>query len=142
MAQLESAVAAFEPDFDLDAFEAAWYSEVPEDRNRALVVRSNMDDLYNLCQTLIALGVRVAQDRGAIPADRKTAAVDQLRAWRLYPEDAERVLREVGDLRNASQHEYWSLRPRDVHAAVNRLRQYLPTFIAGVGAWIEGLSEG
>ncbi len=46
---------------------------------------------------------------------------------------------EVAELRNRSQHEYWILGPSDVHGAVNRQRQYLPGFIAGVGAWIESL---
>jgi uncharacterized protein YutE (UPF0331/DUF86 family) len=126
--------------FDLSAFEAAWYSEVPAERNRAMLVRSNMDDLHNLCQTLIGLSVRVAQDLGAIPSDRKTPAADQLRAQGLYPKTAERVMQEVVELRNRSQHEYWILTPGDVHSAVNLQRQRLPAFIAAVGAWIEGLS--
>lgn len=138
MAQLETAVSAFPPDFDPSAFDAAWYSQDPQERNQAMLVRSNMDDLHNLCQTLIGLSVRVAQDLGAIPADRKTPAVDQLRAQGLYPKAAEQVMQEVIDLRNSSQHEYWFLVPGDVHAAVNRQRQHLPSFIAGVGAWVEG----
>jgi hypothetical protein len=139
MAQLETAVAAFPPDFDLSAFAAAWHSEVPDARNRAMLVRSNMDDLHNLCQTMIGLSVRVAQDLGAIPADRKTPAVEQLQAQGLYPQMAEQVMLEVVELRNRSQHEYWILAPGDVYAAVNLQRQHLPSFIAGVGAWIEGL---
>jgi uncharacterized protein YutE (UPF0331/DUF86 family) len=139
MEQLESAVSAFPPDFDSSAFEAAWDSKVPQERNRAMLVRSNMDDLHNLCQTLIGLSVRVAQDRGAIPADRKTPATDQLRAQRLYPKAVERVMQEVADLRNRSQHEYWVLAPGDVYTAVNHQRQHVPSFIAAVGAWIEGL---
>ncbi len=140
MEQLESAVSAFPPDFDSSAFDAAWDSKVPEERNRAMLVRSNMDDLHNLCQALIGLSVRVAQDLGAIPADRKTPAADQLRAQRLYPKTAEQIMQEVVELRNRSQHEYWILAPGDVHAAVNRQRQHLPSFIAAVGAWIEGLT--
>lgn len=154
MEQLEGAVSAFAADFkgeggaagqghsifDLPAFEAAWYSQVPAERNRAMLVRSNMDDLHNLCQTLIGLSVRVAQDLGAIPPDRKTPAADQLRGQGLYPKAAERVMQEVLELRNRSQHEYWILTPGDVHGAVNHQRQHLPAFIAGVGAWIEGLS--
>ncbi len=142
MAQMESAVAAFPPDFDRAAFATAWCSEEPAQRNRAMLVRSNMDDLHNLCQTLIVLGVRVAQDLGAIPTDRRTPAADQLRAQRLYPKALEHLMHEVGDLRNASQHEYWGLTPREVHAAVNRQRQRLPSFIATIGSWVEGLGEG
>jgi uncharacterized protein YutE (UPF0331/DUF86 family) len=139
MEQLEAAVGAFPPDFDLARFAAAWYSTVPEERNRAMLVRSNMDDLHNLCQDLIGLSVRVAQDLDAMPADRKTPAADQLRAQGLYPQEAERVMQEVTDLRNASQHEYWTLTPDDVHGAVQRQRQHLPSFIADVGVWMEGL---
>lgn len=139
MEQLESAVSAFPPDFDPSAFAAAWYSKVPEERNQATVVRSNMDDLHNLCQNLIGLSVRVAQDSGAIAADRKTPASDQLRAQGLCPEATEQVMREVTDLRNKSQHEYWILEPGPVHAAVNHQRQHLPSFIAGVGVWIQSL---
>ena len=139
MEQLEAAVGAFPPGFDLPAFAAAWYSNAPAERNLAMAVRSNMDDLHNLCQGLIGLGVRVAQDQGAIPADRKTPAADQLRRQGLYPTEAEQVMQEVVDLRNSSQHEYWMLTPEDVHAAVEHQRQHLPAFIAGVGAWIEGL---
>jgi uncharacterized protein YutE (UPF0331/DUF86 family) len=139
MEQLETAVSAFPPDFDLSAFDAAWHSNVPEERNRAMLVRSNMDDLHNLCQSLIALSVRVAQDAGAIPADRKTPAADQLRAQRLYPKEAELLMQEVVDLRNTSQHEYWILAPSQVHTAVNHQRQHLPSFIAGVGVWIDDL---
>lgn len=139
MEQLESAVAAFPPDFDPSVLDAAWYSKVPQERNRAMLVRSNMDDLHNLCQTLISLAVRVAQDAGAIPADRKTPVADQLRGQRLYPSAAEEVMQEVAELRNRSQHEYWVLTPGDVHSTVNRQRQHLPAFIAEVGGWIDGL---
>jgi uncharacterized protein YutE (UPF0331/DUF86 family) len=139
MEQLETAVSVFPPNFDLPAFVAAWYSDIPEERNRAMAVRSNMDDLHNLCQGLIGFSVRAAQDQGAIPADRKTPAVDQLRQQGLYPTEAEQVMQEVVELRNFSQHEYWTLTPEDVHAAVEHQRQHLPAFIAGVGAWVEGL---
>ena len=139
MEQMETAVSAFPPDFDLSEFDAAWYSNIPEERNRAMLVRSNMDDLHNLCQSLIALSVRVAQDAGAIPADRKTPAADQLRAQHLYPKEADLLMQEVIDLRNASQHEYWILAPSHVHTAVNHQRQHLPSFIAGVGVWIDDL---
>jgi uncharacterized protein YutE (UPF0331/DUF86 family) len=141
MEQLESAVSVFPPDFDPSAFTAAWYSKVPEERNRGTLVRSNMDDLHNLCQTLIGLSVRVAQDSGAITADRKTPASEQLRAQGLYSEATEQVMREVIDLRNKSQHEYWILDPGVVHAAVNHQRQHLPSFIAGVGVWIQDLPD-
>lgn len=140
MEQLETAVSAFPPDFDLDAFRTAWYSTIPEERNQAMLVRSNMDDLHNLCQSLIDRSVRVAQDRGAIPADRKTPATDQLSRQGLYPRAAQLVMQEVIDLRNASQHEYWILTPDEVHVAVNDQREQLPSFIAAVGAWIEGLA--
>ncbi len=141
MEQLEIAVGAFAPDFDLSAFAAAWYSKMPEERNRAMLVRSNMDDLHNLCQSLIGLSVRVAQDGGAIPPDRKTPAADQLRQQGLYSTEAEQVMQEVLDLRNSSQHEYWILAPEEVHAAVEHQRGQLPSFIAGVGAWIEALAR-
>jgi uncharacterized protein YutE (UPF0331/DUF86 family) len=141
MAQLESAVAAFPPDFDSAAFAAAWPSQNPEERNRAMLVRSNMDDLHNLCQTLIALSVRVAHDSGAIPADRGTPAADQLRSLRLYPKEIEQLMAEVADLRNSSQHEYWILEPGPVHAAVEHQRRYLPAFIAAVGEWIESVPQ-
>jgi hypothetical protein len=71
------------PDFDRTAFDAAWYSGVPEDRNQAMSVRSNMDDLHNLCR----------------------------------------------------------LTPDDVHTAVNHQRQQFPSFIAGIGAWIQGFAR-
>ncbi len=140
MEQLESAVSAFPPDFDSLAFEAAWYSNAAQERNQAMLVRSNMDDLHNLCHRLIGLGVRVAQDLGAIFAERKTPAADQLRAQGLYSQAAQQVMNEVVELRNRSQHEYWILTPGDVHSAVNHQRRHLPAFIAGVGAWIEGLT--
>jgi uncharacterized protein YutE (UPF0331/DUF86 family) len=139
MEQLESAVTSFPPDFDLSAFRDAWHSQVPERRNQAMLVRSNMDDLQNLCQSLIDRSVRVAQDLRAIPADRKTQAADQLSGLGLFPREAQLVMQEVLDLRNTSQHAYWILAPDEVHAAVNRQRQHLPSFIAAVGAWVEGL---
>lgn len=139
MQQLEAAVASFEPSFDLRAFSEAWYSKDARERNRAMLVRSNMDDLYNLCQGLIDRGVRLAQDLQAIPADRKTPASEQLRGQGLYPREVERLMAEVAGLRNASQHEYWTVGPDDVHAAVTRQRQQLPSFIAAVCAWLEGL---
>jgi hypothetical protein len=135
--QLEIAVASFPPDFDLATFSAAWYSKAPEERNRAMLVRSNMDDFHNLCQTLIVRSVRLAQGVGAIPADRKTPASEQLRKQGLYSREAEQVMWEVGHLRNSSQHEYWLLTPEEVHGAVNRQRQRLPLFIAGVGVWVQ-----
>lgn len=141
MEQLEAAVAPFAPDFDLAAFSDAWYSRAPEQRNRAMLVRSNMDDLCNLCQTLIERGVRLAQDLGAIPADRKTPAAEQLRGLGLYPQDAEWIMHEALRLRNSSQHEYWTLAPEDVHRAVVELRQLIPGLIATLGVWIEGLSN-
>jgi uncharacterized protein YutE (UPF0331/DUF86 family) len=139
MEQMETAVAAFPPDFDLDAFRQAWYSQAPEERNRAMLVRSNMDDLQNLCQGLIDRSVRVAQDLGAIPADRKTPAADQLHGLGLFPKEAQLVMQEVIDLRNTSQHAYWILAPDEVHTAVNHQRSALPALIADLGVWIEGL---
>ncbi|HEX5853039.1 MAG TPA: hypothetical protein VFY36_08100 [Solirubrobacteraceae bacterium] len=141
MEQLEIAVSGFPPNFDRESFGVAWYSSAPAERNRAMLVRSNMDDLHNLCQGLIDRSVRVAQDLGAIPADRKTPAVDQLRRLGLYPSDVQLVMQEVIDLRNASQHEYWILEPYAVHAAVESQRQRLPAFIAAVGEWVEGLLD-
>ncbi|HWJ50093.1 MAG TPA: HepT-like ribonuclease domain-containing protein [Solirubrobacteraceae bacterium] len=141
MEQLEIAVSSFPPNFDRESFGAAWYSHAPEERNRAMLVRSNMDDLHNLCQGLIDRSVRVAQDLGAIPADRKTPAVDQLRRLGLYPSDVRLVMQEVVDLRNASQHEYWILEPDVVHAAVESQRQHLPAFIAALGEWVEGILD-
>lgn len=141
MQQLEAAVALFEPNFDLVAFSAAWYSQDPGERNRAMLVRSNMDDLHNLCQGLIDRGVRLAQDLDAIPADRKTPASEQLRGQGLYPREVEQLMLEVGGLRNSSQHEYWTVTPDEVHAAVERQRQHMPSFIAAVGTWLEGLAE-
>lgn len=64
---------------------------------------------------------------------------DQLRQQGLYSIEIEHVMQEVLDLRNASQHEYWILAPEQVHAAVERQRQYLPAFVSGVGTWVEGL---
>jgi len=139
MEQLETAVAAFAPDFAVEAFSAAWYSDDPQVRNEAMLVRSNMDDLHNLCMSLIALSVRVAQDAGTIPADRKTPAAEHLRAQGLYPADAESVMNELGDLRNSSQHEYWIVEPREVHAAVAGQRRHLPAFIAALAEWLERL---
>jgi uncharacterized protein YutE (UPF0331/DUF86 family) len=98
-----------------------------------------MDDLHNLCQGLIDRSVRVAHDLGAIPADRKTLAADQLRRLGLFPVEAQLVMREVIDLRNASQHAYWTLAPDEVHSAVNHQREQLPSVIAAVGAWVESL---
>jgi uncharacterized protein YutE (UPF0331/DUF86 family) len=142
MEQLETAISAFPPDFDLDAFSGAWYSAIPEKRNQAMLVRSNMDDLHNLCQSLIDRSVRVAQDLGTIPADRKTPAADQLSGQGLYPKEVQLVMQEVIDLRNASQHEYWILTPDEVHAAVNNQRLQLPSFISAIGVWIEDLTTG
>ena len=142
MEQLEVAITSFPPDFDAVSFSAAWYSKTPEERNRAMLVRSNMDDLQNLCQSLIDRSVRVAQDLGAIPADRKTPAADQLHEQGLYPRQAEEVMHEVAYLRNASQHEYWTLTPEDVHAAVSHQRQHLPAFIVAIGGWVEELLTG
>lgn len=137
MQQLEAAVAQFSPDFDLAAFSAAWCSAAPEERNRAMLVRSNMDDLCNLCQALIDRSVRFAQDLGKIPADRKAPAADQLRSLGLYPADAQRTIQQVVQLRNSSQHRYWTLAPEDVHRAALELRRCVPGFIAALGAWIE-----
>ncbi len=139
MDQLETAVSTFSPDFDQAAFARAWESTSPKKRNQAMLVRSNMDDLHNLCRGLIERSVRLAQDLGAIPADRKTAAAEQLGGLGLFPEDARSVMQEVADLRNTSQHAYWVLAPDEVHAAVNRQRRHLPAFIAAVGAWVETL---
>jgi uncharacterized protein YutE (UPF0331/DUF86 family) len=139
MEQMEAAVSAFPPNFDVAAFKQAWHSRVPEERNRAMLVRSNMDDLQNLCQGLIDRSVRVAQDLGAIAADRKTPAADQLRGLGLFPKEAQLVMQEVIDLRNTSQHAYWILAPDEVHTAVNHQRSALPAFIADLGVWVEGL---
>lgn len=139
MEQLETAVSAFPPDFDLEVFSDAWHSKAPERRNQAMLVRSNMDDLHNLCQGLIDRSVRVAQDLGAISPDRKTPPADQLRRLGLFPREAQLVMQEVIDLRNTSQHAYWILAPDEVHAAVNHQRRHLPSFIAAVGVWVEGM---
>lgn len=140
MQQLEAAVAPFSPDFDSAAFSTAWYSPAPEERNRAMLVRSNTDDLCNLTQTLIDRSVRLAQDLGAIPPDRQTPATEQLRGLGLYPQDVELIMQEMLHVRNWSQHEYWTLTPEDVHRTVIAVRQRMPGFIAALGSWIDALA--
>jgi hypothetical protein len=65
-AQMQTALAAFAHDFDLQAFQAAWMATDPQERNRALLVRGNLDDIHNMLVKLITTSVRLGRQLGTI----------------------------------------------------------------------------
>ena len=138
-AQMQTALAAFAPNFDLLAFQHAWTAIDPQERNQALLVRGNLDDIHNMLVKLITTTVRLAHQLGAIEPDVAKDPYEALAGLRLLTRAERDSLDLTLAVRNESQHAYEHLEARQVHAAVLAQRRTAPAFIARLGRWVAEL---
>jgi hypothetical protein len=140
-AQMQAAMAAFAPNFDLERFTDAWSSPDPVQRNRALLVRGNLDDTHNMLANLVNTSVKLARQVGEIEADAPSDPRDALRRLGLLKKAERDSLELTQATRNASQHAYEHMQAGQVHAAVLAQRATAPALIARLGTWVMGLPE-
>jgi hypothetical protein len=138
-AQMQTALAAFAPDFDFQAFQYAWMANDPEERNRALLVRGNLDDIHNMLAKLIITSVKLARQVGQLDPDAPEDAYGALMQLRLLTRPERDSLDLTLATRNESQHAYERLRAMQVHAAVLAQRRTAPGLIARLGRWVADL---
>jgi uncharacterized protein YutE (UPF0331/DUF86 family) len=135
-AQMQTALAAFAPDFDYQAFQFAWMANDPEARNRALLVRGNLDDIHNMLVKLIITSVKLARQVDQLDPHAPKDAYEALTQLKLLTRPERDSLELTLAMRNASQHAYERLQAMQVHAAVAAQRKTAPGLIARVGRWV------
>jgi hypothetical protein len=138
-AQMQTALAAFAPDFDFQVFQYAWMANDPEERNRALVVRGNLDDIHNMLATLIITSVKLARQVGQLDPDASMDAYEALMQLRLLTRPERDSLDLTLAMRNETQDAYERLQAMQVHAAVLAQRKTAPGLIARLGRWVADL---
>ncbi|HEV7493064.1 hypothetical protein [Baekduia sp.] len=138
-AQMQTALAAFAPNFDFQAFQYAWMATDPEERNRALLVRGNLDDIHNMLVKLITTSVKLARQLGQIGPDAPKDPYEALAQLKLLTRPERNSLDLTLATRNESQHAYEHLQARQVHAAVLAQRKTAPGLIARLGRWVTEL---
>jgi hypothetical protein len=139
-AQMQTALAGFAPNFDLQAFAVAWTSSDPGERNRALLVRGNLDDIHNMLANLITTSVRLGRQLGAIGPTAPKDPRDALAHLGLLTQAERDSLDLTQATRNESQHAYEHMQAGQVHAAVLKQRATAPGLIARLGTWVAALA--
>jgi hypothetical protein len=137
-AQMQTALAAFAPGFEFQAFQYAWMANEPEERNRALLVRGNLDDIHNMLVKLIVTSVKLARQLGQLDPEAPKDAYEALMQMRLLTRPERDSLELTLATRNESQHAYERLQAMQVHAAVLAQRRTAPGLIARLGRWVTG----
>jgi hypothetical protein len=138
-AQMQTALAVFAPNFDLEAFTTAWMSPDPDDRNRALLVRGNLDDIHNMLANLINTSVKLARHSGQLGPEVPKDARDALVHLKLLTQAERDSLDLTQATRNASQHAYEHMQAVQIHAAVLKQRATAPALISRLGNWVASL---
>ena len=116
-AQMQTALAAFAPDFDLLAFQHAWTATDPRERNRALLVRGNLDDIHNMLVKLITTSVRLAHQLGVIAPKAAKDPYEALAGLRLLTRSERDSLDLTLVVRSESQHALGPC-PLEAHHAI------------------------
>lgn len=140
--QLEAAVAQFHPDLDESTFSAAWYSDDPNERNRADAVLSSFEKTYMLLMDLITLSVKLGRRLDATGVDQTSSPVGTLRTLKILSANAEIALTTQREVRNASQHVYVELAVSDLRRAVALQLESSPRTIRAIAAWVDSLVGG
>jgi hypothetical protein len=136
--QMQMALAAFAPNFDFNAFQYAWTANDPEERNRALLVRGNLDDTHNMLVKLITTSVRLAQQLDQLGPEASKNPYDALVHLKLLTQPERDSLTLTLAARNESQHAYEYLQAVQVHEAVLAQQKTAPGLIARLGRWVAG----
>lgn len=139
--QLESAVAAFQPDLDEQALSVAWHSDDPLERNRADAVLSSFEKTYMLLMDLLTLSAKLARRREVIEGEESSSPVKALRNVGVLSEPAEQALAMQREVRNASQHIYVELTMSALREAVIRQLQTTPRTVTAITAWIDSFDK-
>lgn len=134
---LNSAMAQFGDDFDLDAFEAAFRSEDPDELNRVKAVERGVDQLYNYIAELASFGLELAGERHAGDDTNARRDLDTLARLRVVSRERVDRLQRLRELRRLLVHEYATSAAAQVHEAAQILVRELPPFNRAYVEWIK-----
>jgi uncharacterized protein YutE (UPF0331/DUF86 family) len=134
---LNAAMAQFGEDFDLEAFEAAFRSEDPDELNRVKAVERGVDQLYNYLAELASFGLELAGERQAGDDTNARRDLDALARLRVLSRGRVHRLQRVRELRRLLVHEYATSTAAQVHEAAQILVRELPAFNRAYAEWIK-----
>lgn len=139
-AALETAMAAFGEDFDLEQFKTAFNSrEDMEAYNRAQAVERGVGRVQNFVGDLAIAGSRLAGlslPPLAVGGSRAQQAFEALRSEGVINGEICRRLTRAQRARSMIEHSYIKTPAGDVHRATNLVRETARDFIGPFRAWI------
>jgi len=133
---LESAMAGFGEDFDLDVFQAEFDSEEPDKLNRVKAVERGVDQLYNYMAELTAFGLELAGERRRFDDTNARLDLDTLARLRVISGERARRLQRLREYRRLLVHEYATATATQVHEAARIVSDELPAFYRAYGEWV------
>lgn len=145
-AALETAMAAFGEDFDLQRFKEAFTTkEDLEAYNRVQALERAVGRVQNFVAELAEAGMKLAQlPRPRIEADGSSAeqAFDSLRDAGVIDRGLCRRLTRAQKARSMIEHSYLQTPGGDVHRGAELVHETARDFIGHYRAWIEAHLEG
>jgi uncharacterized protein YutE (UPF0331/DUF86 family) len=139
-AALETAMAAFGDDFDLEPFKRAFETtDDMEAYNRVQAVERALGRVQNFVAELADAGVNLAQlSRPPLADDgsRSQQAFEALRDAKVIDRGLCRRLTRAQKARSRIEHGYVSIRAGDVHRAAELVHESARGFIAAYRPWI------
>ncbi len=140
-AALESAMAAFGEDFDLDRFRQAYETRTEmQDYNRAQAVERALGRVQNFVADLAIAGAKLADLRVAEGGNDGDAqrAFTALREASVIDAGLCRRLKAAQKARATIEHSYVTVPAGNVHRGAELIRDCARSFIGPYRAWIEG----
>ena len=129
-------MAEFGENFDLDAFQAAYDSEDPTERNRVKAVERGVDQLYNYIAELTAFGLELAEIRTRGQETNARLDLDGLARIGVIGPERTRRLQRLRELRRLLVHEYATATGEQVHEAARIIGNEFIPFYDAYRAWI------
>jgi len=133
---LRAGMAEFGENFDLDAFQAAYDSEDPTERNRVKAVERGVDQLYNYIAELTAFGLELAEIRTRGQETNARLDLDGLARIGVIGPERTRRLQRLRELRRLLVHEYATATGEQVHEAARIIGNEFIPFYDAYRAWI------
>jgi hypothetical protein len=128
---LEIAAADFGENFELDAFESAWRSDIPEELRKAHAVQAGYENVLNAC-------IKVAQELSELEGwSAPNLEPSSVEALKLLHENGvigpatRTALKDAQERRSSVQHDYVHVAARDVHASVSSVLEHAPLLLQG-----------
>jgi hypothetical protein len=133
---LRAGMAEFGEDFDLDAFQAAYDSEDPQELNRVKAVERGVDQLYNYIAELTAFGLELAEVRTRRQDTNARLDLEALSRIGVLGPERTRRLQRLRELRRLLVHEYATATAEQVHEAAKIIASEFIPFYDAYRAWI------